>query len=115
MPDTITFQVNRAYHQVVAAHKGIERARPAVEDARASYRLIRARYRTGDATTSDIVTAESTLTRAEQEFLNSQCDYRTALSQLEYAMGVTPIHTAAHLPNPIHMPVEPEAAAMARP
>ena len=113
--DTIAFQVNRAYHQVVAAHKGIERARPAVEDARESYRLIRARYRTGDATTSDIVTAESILTRAEQDYLNSQYDYRTALSQLEYAMGVTPTHAGHDLSSPIHVPVESEAAALARP
>src|SRR5262249_11316442 len=53
--DTIAFQVNQAYLQVVAARKGIDRARPAVEDARESYRLVRARFRDGAATASDIV------------------------------------------------------------
>src|SRR4029077_18900322 len=37
--DTIAFQVNQAYRQLVAARKGIERARPAVEQTRETYRL----------------------------------------------------------------------------
>jgi outer membrane protein TolC len=88
--DTIAFQVNRAYRQVVASRKGIDRARPAVEDAQESYRLVLARFRTGEATASDIVEAESTLTRAEQDYLNSLYDYRTARVRLDYAVGVTP-------------------------
>ena len=32
--DTIAFQVNQAYRQLVAARKGIERSRPAVEQTR---------------------------------------------------------------------------------
>ena len=34
--------------------------------------------------------AESTLTRAQQAYLNSIHDYLIALVRLEYAMGVTP-------------------------
>jgi outer membrane protein TolC len=90
--DTIAFQVNRAYRHVLTARTGIERARPAVEQAREYYRLVHARYRTGDATPSDIVEAEASLTRAEQDYLNSLYDYRTALIRLEYAVGVTPTH-----------------------
>src|SRR6185295_10368547 len=41
--DTISFQINEAYQQLVAAHKGIERAIPAVEQARENYRLVKAR------------------------------------------------------------------------
>jgi outer membrane protein TolC len=88
--DTIAFQVNRAYHQVVTARKGIARARPAVEQARENYRLVRARARVGDATPSEIVDAEAALTRAEEDYLNSFYDYLSALSRLEYAVGVTP-------------------------
>jgi outer membrane protein len=90
--DTIAFQVNRAYRQVVAARKGIGRARPAVEQARENYRLVRARYRAGDATPTEITDAEATLTRAEESYLNARYDYWTALSRLEYAVGVTPTH-----------------------
>jgi outer membrane protein TolC len=113
--DTIAFQVNRAYRAVVTARKGIDRSRPAVEDARESYRLVRARFRAGEATASDIVDAEATLTRAEQDYQSSHYDYRTALSRLEYAVGVTPTHAGPDIPNPIHVLVEPEAATKAAP
>jgi outer membrane protein len=96
--DTIAFQVNQAYLRVVAARKGIDRSRPAVEDARENYRLVRARFRAGEATASDIVEAEATLTRAEQDHLNSLYDYRTALVRLEYAVGVTPTHAGPGVP-----------------
>jgi outer membrane protein len=113
--DTIAFQVNRAYHQLIAARKGIDRSRPAVEDAREAYRLVLARFRTGEATASDIVEAEATLTRAEQDYLNSRYDYRTALTRLEFAVGVTPTHAGPDIPYPIHVLVQPEPAVKARP
>jgi outer membrane protein TolC len=111
--DTIAFQVHRGYLQVVAARKGIDRSRPAVEDARENYRLVHARFRAGDATASDIVEAEATLTRAEQDYLNSLYDYRTALIRLEYAVGMTPTNSPHDVPHPIPVLVEPEAAPMA--
>jgi outer membrane protein TolC len=111
--DTIAFQVNRAYVQVVTARKGIERARPAVEDARENYRLVRARYRSGEATSSDIVEAEATLTRAEEDYLTSLYDYRTALVRLDYAMGATPVCADAVLAQPIPVQVKPPATSQA--
>src|SRR5262249_41879287 len=99
--DTIAFQVNKAYREVVAARKGIDRSRPAVEDARENYRLVLARFRAGEATASDIVEAEATLTRTEQDYLNSLYDYRTALIRLEYAVGGTPTNAPPDVPHPI--------------
>jgi outer membrane protein TolC len=113
--DTIAFQVNRAHRAVVTSRKGIDRSRPAVEDARESYRLVRARFRAGEATASDIIEAEATLTRAEQDYLNSQYDYRTALVRLEYAVGVTPTHSDHDIPYPIPVLVQPEPAAKTAP
>jgi outer membrane protein TolC len=113
--DTIAFQVNQAYRQVVAARKGTDRSRPAVEDARENHRLVRARFRAGEATASDIVEAEATLTRAEQDYLNSLYDYRTALARLEYAVGVTPTHSEHPVAYPVPVLVKPEVAAKAEP
>ena len=48
------------------------------------------RAKVGDATSAEITDAESTLTRAQQAYLNSIHDYLIALARLEYAMGVTP-------------------------
>jgi outer membrane protein len=87
--DTIAFQVNQAYRQLVAARKGMDRSRPAVDQARETYRLVVARSRRGDATPAELTDAEAGLTRAEQDYANSVYDYLTAIERLQYAMGTT--------------------------
>jgi outer membrane protein TolC len=89
--DNIAFQVTEAYRQLITAKLGIDRSRPAVTQSEENHRLVRARARVGDATSAEITDAESTLTRAQQAYLNSIHDYLIALVRLEYAMGVTPI------------------------
>ena len=93
--DTIAFQVNESYRRLITAGRGIERARPAVEQATENYRLVRARAGNGDATPSEITDAETALTRAQQNYLNSNYDYLTAIAKLEYAMGITPIGSSS--------------------
>ena len=88
--DTIAFQVNQAYRQLVAARKAIDHSRPAVEQTRETYRLVVARAGEGDATPAELTDAEAALTRAQQDYYNSIYDYLTALARLEYAMGTTP-------------------------
>jgi len=61
-----------------------------VEQARENYRLVKARATEGDATPSEITDAETALTRAEQNHLNSTYDYLSAIAKLEYVMGVSP-------------------------
>src|SRR5262249_42035672 len=73
--DTIAFQVTEAYRQLVTARLGIDRSRPAVAQAEENNRLVHARARQGDATSAEITDAESTLTRAQQSYLNSVHDY----------------------------------------
>jgi outer membrane protein TolC len=96
--DTIAYQVNQAYRQMVAARKGIDRSRPAVDQARETYRLVVARSRQGDATPAELTEAEAGLTRAEQDYANSVYDYLTAIERLQYAMGTTatPLTAASH-------------------
>jgi len=94
--DTIAFQVTEAYRQMITARRGIDRARPAVTQAEEAHRLVRARAKVGDATSAEITDAESALTRAQQDYLNSIDDYLIALARLEYAMGVTPAPGSAN-------------------
>jgi outer membrane protein TolC len=98
--DTIAFQVNEAYRQLVTARLGIERSRPAVEQARENNRLVRARAAQGDATPAEITDAEAALTRTESDLANSTYDYLTAIARLDYAMGATPtpapLHSGGH-------------------
>jgi outer membrane protein TolC len=88
--DTIAFQVTEAYRRLVIARRGIDRARPAVTQAEENLRLLKLRARVGDATSAEITDAESALTRAQQDYLNSMHDYLIALVRLEYAMGTSP-------------------------
>jgi outer membrane protein TolC len=94
--DTIAFQVTEAYRNLITARRGIDRSRPAVTQAEENSRLVRARAKVGDATSAEITDAESTLTRAQQDYLNSIHDYLIALVRLEYAMGVTPTPGSSH-------------------
>src|SRR5207249_2837775 len=96
--DTIAFQVTQAYRQLVTARRGIDRARPAVDQAAESYRLVRARAAHGDATPSEVIEAETAVTRAQQDHLNSVHDYLIAVARLEHATGASP--TPATLPAP---------------
>ncbi|HEY7158751.1 MAG TPA: TolC family protein [Gemmataceae bacterium] len=100
--DTIAFQVNQTYRQMIVARRGIDRSRPAVEQARETYRLVRARSRQGDATPAELTEAEVGLTRAEQDYANARYDYLTALERLQYAMGttVTPLTPEYHPATP---------------
>jgi outer membrane protein TolC len=88
--DNIAFQVTEAYRNLITAQRGIDRSKPAVTQAEENYRLLKARADVGDATSAEITDAESTLTRAQQGYLNSIHDYLIALARLEYAMGITP-------------------------
>jgi outer membrane protein len=88
--DTIAFQVTEAYRNMLTARLGIERSRPAVAQAEENYRLVKARAKQGEATSAEITDAESTVTRAQQENLNSIHDYLIAIARLEYAMGFIP-------------------------
>jgi outer membrane protein TolC len=97
--DTIAFQVTEAYRNMVTARLGIERSRPAVAQAEENYRLVKARSKVGDATSAEITDAESTVTRAQEEYQNSIHDYFIALSRLEYAMGVTPTPGSSDCPH----------------
>jgi outer membrane protein len=88
--DLIAFEVNDAYRSVDAARKSIELARPAVAQARENLRLVTLRYENGNATPTDIVDAQNSLTRAEQDLYTSQYDYLSALVRMDYATGTTP-------------------------
>jgi len=65
LADTIAFQVNESYRQLVVARRGIDRSKPAVEQAREAYRLLRARHAKGATPRRRRVTdSEAALTRA---------------------------------------------------
>jgi outer membrane protein len=88
--DGISLQVNLAYRGVIAARQRIELSRTAVAQSEENLRLVRVRYRNGNATPTDIVDGEATLTRSQQRFFSSRYTYLAALARLDYAVGRRP-------------------------
>ncbi len=87
--DNIAFQVNEAYRSAVTAWVGIDDSRPAVDQASENFRLVKLRLAEGTATPTEIADAQASLTRAQQNYLNSRYNYLIALDRLEYATGVS--------------------------
>jgi len=85
--DAISLDVNRAFRSEVAAGQRIELSRPAVVQAQENLRLVRVKYGNGDATPTDIVDAETALTRSQQRLNSAIYTYLAALARLDYAMG----------------------------
>jgi outer membrane protein len=88
--DTISFETVEAYQHMITSFRAIDLAKPAVTQAQENYRLVKARAAQGDATATELTDAETALTRAEQDYLNSTYDYLTARARLEYVMGQSP-------------------------
>lgn len=86
--DTIAFEVHVAYWNIVEARERISQTRTAVEQARETLRLVQARYNRGDAKPTDVVDAQTALTRAEQNANNARYGYLIALARMEFATGV---------------------------
>jgi outer membrane protein TolC len=103
----VTLQVTLAYLAATTARRRIERDRPAVAEARENLRLVRNRYRNGQATPTDIVDAETALTRAQQRLVSASYEYLGALVSLDYALG----NPAGHLLGPSGPPEDRDTQA----
>ena len=86
--DTIAFEVHVAFANIEDARERIIQTRTAVEQARETLRLVQNRYNRGDAKPTDVVDAQTALTRAEQNANNARYDYLIALARMEFATGV---------------------------
>ena len=80
--------------EVIRAHDGYETARAALEAAQAgiaaaeeSYRVRGEQIRAGTAVTSDLIDAETELTRARLQLLDALIDVHLARARLERAIG----------------------------
>jgi outer membrane protein TolC len=88
--DSISLEVNLAWHAVKAAGERIDLSRPAIAQAQENLRLLRVKYRNGNSTPTDLVDAETTLTRTQQRLAAAIFQYLDALARMEYALGAAP-------------------------
>lgn len=85
--DQITLQVKSAYLAVTEAQKRIEVMDKAVNQAKENLRLINNKYKQNVVTSTDVVDAETLLTRVQSNYYNAIYDYSTAIARLENAIG----------------------------
>ena len=85
--DQITLEVKNAYLLLREAEKQIMVSKKAVEQAEENFRINEERYTERVATSTDVLDAQTLLTRAKSDYANALGDYHIGQARLERAMG----------------------------
>ncbi|HEY9835635.1 MAG TPA: TolC family protein, partial [Vampirovibrionales bacterium] len=83
----VRLQVEQAYFNLRSNFENIQTSNIAVDQARESLRLARLRFQAGVGTQTDVLTAETELTRAQNNRLRAIVTYNRALASMERAIG----------------------------
>lgn len=83
----VTAEITRAEYALTAAEKNVEITRRIVFSAQEDQRIANERYSLGAGTLLDLIVANTNLTAAQSEVVNSTFNYLIARKQLEYALG----------------------------
>lgn len=85
--DQITLEVKNAYLQLQEASKQIVVSRSAQAAAEENLRISRARYLDQVATSTEVIDAQTRLTRVNSDYFNALGDYHINRARLDRAMG----------------------------
>jgi outer membrane protein TolC len=85
--DRIAIEVTQAIQDVRQADLAVNTAKRGLESAEESYRVRRLLFQNGRATSTELLDAETDLTRARLEALDARIDVRVARVRLTYALG----------------------------
>jgi outer membrane protein len=85
--DQVSLEVKNAYLLMREAEKRVFVAKKAIEQAEENFRLNEERYKEQVATSTDVLDAQTLLTRAKSDYFNALSDYHIALTRLERSMG----------------------------
>lgn len=86
--DRVAFDVKNSYLQMLEAGKRINVTMQAIAQAEENFRINEERYKEQVATTTDVIDAQTLLTKSKSDYLNALSDYNISRSRLERAMGV---------------------------
>ncbi len=85
--DQIVLEAKNAYLLMREAEKRVFVAQKAIEQAEENFRLNEERYKEQVATSTDVLDAQTLLTRAKSDYYSALSDYHIALTRLERSMG----------------------------
>ncbi|NPA94145.1 MAG: TolC family protein [Thermodesulfobacteria bacterium] len=85
--DHVRLEVKNAYLLFHDAKEGIKVARSALDSAKEDYELNVSRYKNQLASNTDVLDAQSRLTKARSDYISAVASELTALANIEYAIG----------------------------
>jgi len=85
--DQVAYEVNVAYQRVKDAQQRISLAKSALKFARERLRIVMNKFIQGEASPTDVIDAQTSLTLAQQTYHTTAYQFQSAKAQLEYAMG----------------------------
>ncbi len=91
LQDRVALEVKNAFLYQREAEQRIFVARKAIEQAEENFRIMRERYNEHVATSTDVIDAQTLLTRAKSDYFNSLSDFNIAAARLERSMGTIPV------------------------
>jgi outer membrane protein len=86
--DSISLEVKDAYLRLREARDKIGVAEVAIEQAEENFRINAERFKEQVATTTEVLDAQTLLTRARSNYFNALSDYNIAWARLDRAMGI---------------------------
>ena len=85
--DQVTLEVKNSWLTLHEAEKQLAVSQKAIEQAEENYRISRERYHEQVGTSTDVLDAQTLLTRAKSDYFNALSDYNISMARLERAMG----------------------------
>jgi outer membrane protein TolC len=85
--DNIILQVREAYVDTLEAEYNIEVTEKAIEQAEEDFRINQSRYQAQLSTTTDVLDAQTRLTRAKINYYDALYNYRISLMRLAWSTG----------------------------
>ena len=86
--DQVALEVNNAYLVMRESEKQVMVAQKTIEQAQENFRINEERYREQVATSTDVLDAQTLLTRTKSDHANALGEYNISHARLERAMGV---------------------------
>ncbi len=88
LQDQVSLEIKNAYLLLQEAESQIAVSQKVIDQAEENYRISEARYRERVARATEVLDAQTLLTRAKSEYANALADYNISHARLQRAMGV---------------------------
>lgn len=86
--DQIALEIKNAYLLLQEAESQIAVSQKVIDQAEENFRISEARYKERVARSTEVLDAQTLLTRAKSEYANALADYNISLARMQRAMGV---------------------------